>query len=806
MKVSYNTLKNLVSFDLNPEHLGVLLTNTGLEVEGIERIDAVKGGFEGLVVGYVESCTKHPDADKLNLTKVNIGGNELLDIVCGAPNVAAGQKVIVATVGTTLYPSTGEPFSIKKSKIRGAVSDGMLCAEDEIGMGASHDGLLLLDTDLANGTPIAQYFNVEPDYQIEIGLTPNRADAASHMGVARDIKAVLNLPLQLPDISKFELGKVNSTIDLSIEDKEACQRFCGLEIRGIKIQDSPKWLKSFLNVIGVNSINNIVDITNYICHYLGQPMHVFDADEIRGNKIIVKTPPKGTKITTLDGNDRVLTGQELAICNAFEPMAIAGVFGGKQSGVKNETRNIFLEVAYFNPGRIRKSSNIHGLKTDASFRYERGTDPNMPPFAIKLAALMIQELAGGEICNKLFDLYPEKINDFEFTVQLKNIDRLIGKQLGETKILEILNSLDIKTSEVKNGSFTVSVPPYRVDVTREADIIEEILRIYGFDNIELSENLNSDFIASFPVKDIDNLVFKLTDVLTGIGFSEIQNLSIVKPADNQWFGNEENTISLLNPLSDELSQMRKSLLFSSLNSVLYNINRRNKNLRFFEFGRTYTKSNIDDVFKYKEHKTLSISITGNIAEESWAVKNQKIAFQHLNQVVSEVLKLMKIKKYEVTDAANDIFQFGLQYIVNQKTLVSFGLLNEKIRKHADIKQEVYYAEFDWDLLIKNYSSAFKYSEISKYPSVRRDLSLVIDKKIIYAEIEKLAYSNEKKLLKSVNLFDVYEGDKLESGKKSYSVSFELQDDEKTLNDKQIEKSMERLMQVFEQDLGANIRK
>jgi phenylalanyl-tRNA synthetase beta chain len=488
MKISYNQLKTLIDFDHNPEKLGEILTNTGLEVEGIEKLDAVKGGLEGLVIGHVVSCEKHPDADKLSVTKVDVGADTLLDIVCGAPNVAAGQKVIVALVGATLYPTSGEAFTIKKSKIRGAVSEGMLCAEDEIGLGQSHAGILVLDTELPVGSPVATYFNLEPDYVIEIGLTPNRADAASHLGVARDIKAVSDTAIRMPDVSMFALGSSSATIDLSVEDSEACPRFCGLEIKNIEVKESPDWLKRFLNSIGVNSINNIVDITNYVCHYLGQPMHIFDADAIAGNKIIVKCPSAGTELTTLDGTSRKLNGTDLAICNTDGPMAIAGVFGGLNSGVKPTTKNVFLEVAYFNPVSIRKTASKHGLKTDASFRYERGTDPNMPPFAIKFAANLVQELAGGDICDKMFDIYPNPIQNFEIDLKVKNIDRLLGKKLGEELILDILAKLDISLISKSDGLLKVSVPPYRVDVTREADVVEEILRIYGFENIELSEH------------------------------------------------------------------------------------------------------------------------------------------------------------------------------------------------------------------------------------------------------------------------------------------------------------------------------
>lgn len=806
MKISYNQLKTLIDFDHNPEKLGEILTNTGLEVEGIEKLDAVKGGLEGLVIGHVVSCEKHPDADKLSVTKVDVGADTLLDIVCGAPNVAAGQKVIVALVGATLYPSSGEAFTIKKSKIRGAVSEGMLCAEDEIGLGQSHAGILVLDTELPVGSPVATYFNLEPDYVIEIGLTPNRADAASHLGVARDIKAVSDTAIRRPDVSRFALGSSSATIDLSVEDSEACPRFCGLEIKNIEVKESPNWLKRFLNTIGVNSINNIVDITNYVCHYLGQPMHIFDADAIAGNKIIVKCPSAGTELTTLDGTSRKLNGTDLAICNTDGPMAIAGVFGGLNSGVKPTTKNVFLEVAYFNPVSIRKTASKHGLKTDASFRYERGTDPNMPPFAIKFAANLVQELAGGDICDKMFDIYPNPIQNFEIDLKLNNIDRLLGKKLGEELILDILAKLDISLISKSEGILKVSVPPYRVDVTREADVVEEILRIYGFDNIELSEHLSSDFIAAFPEKDPETLKIKLSEALAAQGFNEIQSLSIVKPLDNQWLEQQDTVVKLLNPLSEELSEMRQSLLFSGLNALVYNVNRRNKDLKFFEFGRTYTKNSVDGQTKVKENKVLGVWMSGNISSESWMQKTSAINFHHLSQVVSQILILMKVKKIDSNETANQAFSYGLEHVVRNKVLVKFGLVNQTLAAQADLKQQTFYAEFDWDLLCKLYTLENKFVEIPKYPEVRRDLSLVLNKSVKFDQIKKAAFNTEKKLLKSINVFDVYQGDKLPEDQKSYSVSFILQDEEKTLNDQQIDKAMQKLMGVFESEVGAVIRK
>jgi phenylalanyl-tRNA synthetase beta chain len=806
MKISYNTLKQFIDFKHSPEEMGKVLTGTGLEVESIEKVDAVKGGLEGLVVGKVISCVKHPDADKLSLTTVNIGSEEALNIVCGAPNVAVDQKVIVATVGTTLYPTEGEPFTIKKSKIRGAESNGMLCAEDEIGLGKSHAGLLILDPNLEVGQPVAPLFKLEPDYCIEIGLTPNRADAASHYGVARDIKAALNLDLKLPSIENFSLGKVQKTISVEVKEPELCARFCGLEIKNVEVKASPEWLQRFLRTLGLNPINNLVDISNYICHFYGQPMHMFDADQINGQKIIVRKTKAGEKVVTLDGIERTFSGSELAICHETEPMAIAGVFGGKASGVTENTKNIFMEVAYFNPASIRKTSSKFGLKTDASFRFERGTDPNMPPHAIRAAALLVQELAGGEIVSDLIDTNPEGNIGLTLVVKLKNINRLIGKTIELDLICHILSQLDFEVLNKTDEALTLVVPPYRVDVSREADVIEEILRIYGFDNVELSEHLDSDFFASFPVKEPEQTWFRLSERLAAKGFSEIQTLSIVNPADNQWSETEQKTIKLLNPLSEELSEMRRSLLFSGLSSLKYNINRRAKDLKMFEYGRTYENTNTENGIKPKEQKVLSVFMTGNKNAESWQLKSEPVDFYDLGAVVHNILDLMRVKPQESCELEGGGFAYGIEKKLNQKTIVKYGKLSQKVLKYADIKQDVFYAEFNWDLLFKSSTVEHKFIEIPKYPEVRRDLSLVVDKSVNFAQIEKIARQNEKKLLHQMNVFDIYEGEKLGENKKSYSVSFILQDPEKTLVDSTIDKCMERLIMAFENEISALIRK
>lgn len=810
MKISYNWLKSLIEINESPEEIGKLLTGTGLEVEGIEEIESVKGGLKGFVIAEVLTCETFMVKEKqLSLTTVDIGTETPSTIVCGAANVRAGQKVVVATLGTTIYFADGKSFTIDKRKVYGHPSEGMICAEDEIGIGTSHDGILVLDTDLPNGTPAAKYFALEPDFQIEIGLTPNRADAASHYGVARDLKAVLGREIKLPSVEKFAVSAQKTDFEIIIENTEACPRFCGLEIQGVTVQESPDWLKKALLSIGLNPINNIVDITNYICHTLGQPMHAFDADEVTGKKIVLRVPEKGTKFVTLDGVERTLSGQDLMVCNAEEPMAIAGVFGGQKSGIKATTSNVFLEVAYFSPVWVRRTATFHTLKTDASFRYERGTDPNMPPFAIRVAALLVQELAGGTILDGVIDNYPAPIENLTITVKHKNINRLIGKNLDDELIHTILESLDIKVLSDDAFEMTVSVPPYRVDVTREADVIEEILRIYGFDNIELSENLQADYLSSFPDKDADKLQMRLIELLAANGFNEIQTLSITKPAYNDALQSlaKGGQVTLLNPLSEELSVMRQSLLLTGMESVAYNINRRQKDLKLFEFGRSYfTKQEEGQDKKYKESKHLSLWLTGNQQSETWQTASTPVSFHDLALAVQKVLKAMKVAKFDTQELNSPVYQYGLTYIVNKKPIVSLGLVKPSIAKLADVKQAVFYADFDWEFLLKQYSEKVAYVEIAKFPEVRRDLSLVIDLATSFDQVSAIAYKVERNLLKAVNIFDVYQGEKLGEGKKSYSVSFILLDKEKTLTDETIDKTMQRLIAAYEKELGAIIRK
>ncbi|GAB3908350.1 phenylalanine--tRNA ligase subunit beta [Larkinella knui] len=810
MKISYKWLNQLISLNETPENVGKILTDTGLEVESTEKIESVPGGLEGVVIGEVLTCEKHPEADKLSLTTVDVGQGQPLNIVCGAPNVRAGQKVVVALVGATLYPVSGEPFTIKKAKIRGAASEGMICAEDEIGLGTSHAGVMVLTTDLPNGTPAVNYFGLEADYQIEIGLTPNRADAASHLGVARDLKAVLQRPIQWPSVDAFKVDNQNLPIAVTVENPEAAPRYTGLTIDGLTVGESPDWLKQRLRTIGLNPINNIVDVTNYVCHELGQPLHAFDADQITGGTVIVKTVAEGTPFVTLDGIERKLSAYDLMICNASEPMCIAGVFGGQKSGVKAQTTRIFLESAYFSPAYIRRTSQYHGLKTDASFRFERGTDPNMPVFALKRAALLIQEVAGGTVSSDVIDRYPAPIPDRIVEIRYKNVDRLIGIRIDRAEIIRILESLDIQISNQTDLGFTAQVPPYRVDVEREVDVIEEILRIYGLGNVPLSSHLSSDFLSEFPETDPDQLQERASQLLAANGFYETLSNSLTRPAYHEAIRATlpHADVQLLNPLSEDLSVMRQTLLFSGLEALVYNINRRQKDLKIFEFGKVYSR----DGERFYERPRLGIWMAGRMQPESWLTGNQRsgdaaLTYHDLGGIVQKLLTSFRVKATDNQPADPALFQYGLTLLVNKKPVVTLGLVKAGLTKLVELKQTpVFYADFDWQYLMKLYNGKVVYEEVSRFPEVRRDLSLVLDTGVTYAQISRLAYQTERKLLRDLNVFDVYEGENLDRGKKSYSVSFILQDPAQTLNDTVIDKTMNRLMSAFERELGAVIRK
>ncbi|MEP1095837.1 MAG: phenylalanine--tRNA ligase subunit beta [Cyclobacteriaceae bacterium] len=802
MKISYNWLKEYIDFKESPEDVGEILTQTGLEVEGIERVEKIPGGLAGVVVGEVMSCEQHPNADKLKVTKVNIGASELSDIVCGAPNVAEGQKVLVATVNSTIHPTKGEPFKIKKAKIRGEVSEGMICAEDEIGLGTEHDGIMVLDTDLSNGTPALQLFEGGEDFIIEIGLTPNRGDAVSHMGTARDLKAFFKKELTLPVVNPFE-EKKGSPISVIVEDSVGCPRFSGLLIKGIEVKPSPDWLQWKLRSIGLDPINNIVDISNYVLHSIGQPNHMYDADEITGNKVIVKRSVDKAKFVTLDEKERVLSKNDLMVCNGeSQGMCIAGVFGGLKSGVKNSTKNIFVESAYWNPDTIRSTAQRHGLSTDASFRYERGADPEMTVPAVKLATSLILEIAGGEVSSELVDIYPEKIEPKEIDITFQTFHRLIGKELPNEKIVEILNWLDIKTENVTNEGFKAIVPPYRSDVTRPADLVEEVLRIYGFNEIELDTEFSTDYLAEFNEHEPYRVQEDLSKFLAGKGYSEILTNSLTNPEYYQKFPLGPTPVPMLNPSSEDLAVMKTSPLYTALESVAYNINRKSPNLKFFEFGRTYAKKGDE----YDETEWLSLYLTGNITDSNWMDESRKTSFHDLSNVVQSMFKYAGIRKYDSEPDQSDQFSYSITCQKNGKVIGSVGRLKDELLKIYGIKQEVFVAQLDWIAVQKLYKSDIAFEPISKYPEVKRDLSLVIDKTVSYAQIKDLALKQEKKLLNRINLFSIYEGEKIEKGKKAYAISFFLQDKFKTLTDKQIDRSMNGLMSLYERELGAVIRK
>lgn len=805
MKISYNWLKEYIKTDKSAEEIAALLTQSGLEVEGVSKYEEVKDSLNGLVIGEVKTCIQHPNADRLRVTTVDVGKGTILPIVCGAPNVESGQKVVVAVPGATLYPLKGDSFKIQKTKIRGEVSEGMICAEDEIGIGSSHDGIMILKTDLPNGTPANDFFRLSSDDILEIGLTPNRADAASHLGVARDLKAVLRTDLQLKTTDKFQLGEKQSPIKIVVENTEACPRYSGLYFSNVTVKPSPDWLKQRLKSIGLTPINNIVDITNYILHDIGQPMHAFDADKIQGNTVKVKTLPEGTGFTTLDNVNRKLKSQDLMICDGENsPMCIGGVFGGINSGVTEQTKNVFLESAYFSSEYIRRSSLVHGLKTDASFRYERGTDPNITVYALKRAALLIQEIAGGEVSADLIDIYPKPVDNFEFQVLYKNIDRLIGKKLERNIIHQILENLEIEATSLVEESMKVSVPPYRVDVKGEADITEEILRIYGFNNIELGDSLGAPYLAEFPSKDPNKLQYKASQVLAALGFQEIITNSLTKPVYSSALieANKSKEVEILNKLSEDLGVMRQTLLFTSMEVAAHNINRRQRNLKLFEFGKTYFKENPG----YSEVNKLGLLITGSEQDESWLEKTKPVNFYTLKKYTETILEKFGFKNLSFDDTNDESFAFGLEGKSGNLPIVNFGLVKKELLKLTDIKQEVYFADFNWDNVIKNYSSAVVFQEIPKYPEVRRDLSLVLDKNVKFKDILKVTNKFEKHLVKEIGVFDVYEGENLGQGKKSYSVTFILQDPEQTLTDKVIDKTMDKLIRAFETELNAVIRK
>jgi phenylalanyl-tRNA synthetase beta chain len=821
MNISYNWLKNYLDFDLQPEEVSAALTSIGLETGGVEEVQTIKGGLEGLVIGEVLTCEAHPNSDHLHITTVSVGNGEPLQIVCGAPNVAAGQKVVVALIGTKLY-SGDEEFTIKKSKIRSVESQGMICAEDEIGLGIDHAGIIVLPSNAVVGTLAKDYYNVKSDYVLEVDITPNRVDATSHFGIARDLAAYLKrngIPAELnrPSVDDFKIDDPSPAITVTVENTEACPRYSGVTIKGVTIKESPEWLQNALKVIGLRPINNVVDITNYILHGMGQPLHAFDADKIAGGKVIVKTLSKGTRFVTLDEVERTLTDKDLMICNANEEgMCIGGVFGGLDSGVTTQTTNVFLESANFNPVWIRKTARRFGLNTDSSFRFERGLDPNNTIYVLKLATLMIKDIAGGKIVGEVQDVYPIQAVPYTVEVTYDKINKLIGKEIPKETIRSILSSLEIVVVSETNVGMTCNVPLYRIDVKRDVDVIEDILRIYGYNNVEIGEDVKSSLSYQTPTDHSYRLQNLISEQLCGAGFNEIMNNSLTRSdyyAELSTYP-ESHCVILENSISSALNGMRQTLLFGGLESIEYNEKHKNGNIRFFEFGNCYDyaidkKKEGDSLAEYSEEYRLGLWISGNRVENSWAHPNEKSSFYELKAYVENILTRLGVNMRTIIfgDLSNDIYVAGLSIItVAGRRLGTLGVINKKHCKVFDLDSEVYFAELSWTLLMKEVKKhKITFSEISKFPAVKRDLALLLDKNIQFEEIEKIANESEKKLLKEVSLFDVYEGKNLPSGKKSYAVSFYLQDEDKTLTDKQIDSIMKKIQANLEQKLGAQLR-
>ena len=818
MKLSYSWLKDYIDLDVDPLELSAILTDIGLEVEGFEEFQSIKGGLKGIVIGEVLTCEKHANADKLSVTTVDTGG-KILPIVCGAPNVAKGQKVLVATVGTTLYDGDAS-FKIKKAKIRGEVSEGMICAEDELGLGSSHDGIMVLPPEAEAGTPASEYFDIKKDWVYEIGLTPNRGDAASHIGSARDLVAGLNryfntrkYHLNLPDVSAFKVENHNLDIEVEVKDTDACPRYSGITVKDIQVKESPEWLKVKLRSIGIRPINNVVDITNFVLHETGHPLHAFDAAKIKGNKVVVQKMPDQTPFVTLDDMERKLHVDDLMICNVEEGMCIAGVFGGADSGVTEKTTAVFLESAYFDPRHVRKTSKRHVLQTDASFRFERGADPNITIYALKRAALLVKELAGGTISSEIKDVYPKPFRKWTIDISYANVDRLIGNVIDREIIKEIVQDLEMEIVEETTEGLKLLIPTFKVDVLREVDVIEEILRVYGYNNVKFENKIHSS-VSLRQKPDVEKLQNEISDYLVSQGFSEIMNNSLTKSeyiAQNKDFA-EKNNVVLLNPLSKDLNVLRQTLLFGGLEVIAYNQNRKINDLKIFEFGKAYfKKENYDKkrgVKNYYEEKHLTLFATGRVKAENWNSQNTQVDFYYVKGLVNSMVRKMGIDetRLETTETTNGNFNYALQMTSGEKILAQIGSIHKDLMKMTGVKNEVFVADINWDLMIQLVPRHdVQYVPVSKFPSVRRDLALVVDKNIHFDNLKKLAFHTEKKLLKSVGIFDIYEGDKVPEGKKSYALSFILQDSNKTLTDKVIDKTMRRLQQAFEKELGATLR-
>ena len=820
MNISYNWLKEYLDFDLQPEEVADALTSIGLETGGIEEVQTIKGGLEGLVIGEVLTCEAHPNSDHLHVTTVNVGSGEPLQIVCGAPNVAAGQKVVVAVNGTKLYDGDKE-FTIKRSKLRGVESNGMICAEDEIGVGTDHSGIIVLPADAVVGTPAKEYYNIKSDYVLEVDITPNRVDATSHFGVARDLAAYLKQNgkpsvLKRPSVDAFQIDDQTPAIQVEVVNTEACLRYSGVTIKGVTVKESPEWLQNKLRTIGLRPINNVVDITNYILHGMGQPLHSFDAGKIKGGKVIVKSAEEGQKFVTLDGVERTLTARDLMICNAEEPMCIAGVFGGLESGVTENTTDVFLESATFHPTWIRKSARRFGLNTDASFRYERGLDPNVTVYILKYAALLVKELAGGTITGDIQDIYPTVFNPYQVNITYDKINSLTGKVIPVETVKSILESLEMKiTSETAEG-LSLEVPVYRIDVQRDVDVIEDILRIYGYNNIEFSDHVKSNLSYQTPTDHSYKMQNLISEQLCGCGFNEILNNSLTRSAyyDKLTTYPADHCVMLMNPLSADLNCMRQTLLFGGLESVEHNMKRKNGNIRFFEFGNCYdynkeNKKEDQTLGEFSEDYRLALWLCGNRVENNWAHPNEKSSVYELKAYVENMLVRLGVNQKKVIfgNLTNDIYDAALSITTQSgKQLGTMGIVSHKICKAMDIDTEVYFAEFSWNALMKETKkNKVTYTDLSKFPAVKRDLALLLDKAVQFAEIQKIAQESERKLLKEVTLFDVYEGKNLPAGKKSYAVSFYLEDETKTLNDKQIDAIMKKIQTNLEQKLGAQLR-
>lgn len=820
MNISYNWLKEYLDFDLQPEEVAAALTSIGLETGGVDEVQTIKGGLEGLVIGEVLTCEEHPNSDHLHITTVHVGGEEPLQIVCGAPNVAAGQKVVVAVNGTKLY-SGDECFTIKRSKIRGVESNGMICAEDEIGLGTDHNGIIVLPLEAVVGTLAKDYYNIKSDYVLEVDITPNRVDATSHFGVARDLAAYLKqagkpAELKRPSVDAFKIDDETPGIEVIVENTEACPRYSGLTIKGVTVKESPEWLQNRLRVIGLRPINNVVDVTNFILHEQGQPLHSFDAAKIKGEKVVVKTVPAGTKFITLDEVERTLTDRDLMICDTVEPMCIGGVFGGLDSGVTEQTTDVFLESACFHPTWIRKTARRFGLNTDASFRFERGLDANNTMYVLKRAALLIQEVAGGKITGAIQDVYPVVAEPYTVEVAYQKIDRLIGKEIPAEIVKSILASLDIEIVSENAEGLTLHVPVYRIDVQRDVDVIEDILRIYGYNNVEFSESVKSNLSYQTPTDQSWKLQNLVSEQLCGCGFNEIMNNSLTRSSYYSGLSTypEAHCVMLMNPLSADLNGMRQTLLFGGLESIEYNSKRKNGDIRFFEFGNCYDysadkKKEGETLAEFTEDYRLGMWVSGNRVNNNWAHPDEKSSVYELKAYVENILVRLGVNRKRVIfgNLSNDIYSIGLSVTtVSGRQLGTMGIVNKKLCKMMDIDTEVYYAELSWILLMKEVKkNKISFSEISKFPAVKRDLALLLDKSVQFSEVETIAMESDRKLLKEVSLFDVYEGKNLPAGKKSYAVSFFLQDEGKTLNDKQIDAIMQKIQTNLQQKLRAQLR-